>query len=148
MLFHDSHLCICIEYAFGMLVHCWAILCLEISFNITIVKVIALVNALAKLHNFCIEVGDWHGFDESILNSMPINTNNLQRSGLVALDAVNGNGNLIPSQLLGSGHHSNDYPRNEMIWRIRRSEPVLPCTLLTRHVISMELHRPRAIVHC
>ena len=129
-----------------MLVHRWAILRTEISFNITIVKVVALVNALAKLHNFCIEVGDRHGFDESVLDSMPIDTNNLQRSGLVALDAVNGDGNLIPSQLLGGGHHSNDYPRDEMIRRIRRSEPVLPRTLLTRHVVSTELRRPRAIV--
>ncbi len=93
-----------------MLVHRWAILRSEISFNINIaiVKAVALVNALAKLHNFCIEVGDRHGFDESVLDSMPIDTNNLQQSGLVALDEVNRDGNLIPSQLLGGGHHSND----------------------------------------
>jgi hypothetical protein len=39
---------------------------LETSFNVTIVKVVALVNALAKLHNFCLDIGDGHGNDEEI----------------------------------------------------------------------------------
>jgi len=130
-----------------MLVHRWAILRSEIPFNITIVKVVALVNALAKLHNFCIDVQDCLGYDENILDSMPIDTHHLRRYGLVSLNTVNdGEGNLIPTQLLGAGHHSNDYPRDEMIRRIRRSEPVLPRTLLMRHVVSTELRRPRAIV--
>ncbi len=86
----------------------------EISFNVTIVKVVALVNALAKLHNFC--VGDRHGYDEGILDSMPIDMHNYLRShGLVSLNAIGSNGDgerdLIPTQLLGAGHHSNDYPQ-------------------------------------
>ena len=59
---------------------------------------------------------------------------------------VNGDDNLILTQLLGAGHHSNDNPHDEMIWRMCRLESVLPCTLLTRHVMSTEFHWPRPII--
>lgn len=131
-----------------MLVHRWAILRSEISFNVTIVKVVALVNALAKLHNFCIDIQDRIGFDEQILDSMPVDTHHLRsnRGGLVSMDIVAGSDIPIPTQLLGAGHHSRDYPRDDMIRRIRRLEPVLPRTLLTRHVVRTGMRRPRPIV--
>lgn len=131
-----------------MLVHRWAILRSEISFNVTIVKVVALVNALAKLHNFCIDVQDRHGYDEQVLDSMPLDTHHLRRyGGLVSLNNCTtcGQDSPIPTDLLGAGHHAHDYPRDDMIQRISRLVTVLPRTMLMRHVVERGMRRPRQI---
>jgi hypothetical protein len=52
--FFHSQLRIRVECAFGMLVGCWGILRSAIPKNISLTRIIALVHALAKLHNFCI----------------------------------------------------------------------------------------------
>ncbi len=52
--FYHSQLRICVECAFGMLVFHWGILRAAIPLNISLSKTIALVHALAKLHNICI----------------------------------------------------------------------------------------------
>ncbi len=54
--FYHSQLCICVECAFGMLVLRWGILRFATPLGITIQKTVALVNALAKLHNYCIDL--------------------------------------------------------------------------------------------
>lgn len=142
----DQQLRIRVECAFGQLVHCWAILRSEISFNVTIKKVVALVNALAKLHNFCIDIQDRLGFDEHILDSMPVDSHHLRSNGgLVSLNAGSGSDSPIPTQLLGWGHHSDDYPSDDMMRRIRNSGTVLPHTTLMRHVVSTGLRRLRPI---
>jgi hypothetical protein len=56
--FFQSQLCIRVECAFGMLVGCWGILRSAIPQNIYLTRTIALVQALAKLHNFCIAKQD------------------------------------------------------------------------------------------
>jgi hypothetical protein len=56
--FYHSQVRIRIECAFGMLTHRWAILRSAIAMNITIKRSVALVIALAKLHNFCIDETD------------------------------------------------------------------------------------------
>ena len=56
--FYHSQLRINIECAFGRLVHRWSVLRSAIAANITISKTCALVVALAKLHNFCIDEAD------------------------------------------------------------------------------------------
>jgi hypothetical protein len=54
--FYHSQLRICIECAFGMLMHRWAILRSAIPMNVAVHKTVALVLALAKLHNYyCID---------------------------------------------------------------------------------------------
>jgi hypothetical protein len=53
-----------------------------------------------------------------------------------------GNESPIPTQLLGAGHHSHDYPRDDMIRRINRSVTVLPRTTLMRHIVSTGMRRP------
>ncbi len=52
--FH-SQVCIQVECAFGQLVSRWRILRSAIPCNVTIVKTLALVSCLARLHNFCID---------------------------------------------------------------------------------------------
>jgi DDE superfamily endonuclease len=54
--FYHSQLRIKIECAFGMFTERWAILRSAIPMNIRINKTISLVSALAKLHNFCIDM--------------------------------------------------------------------------------------------
>jgi hypothetical protein len=56
--FYHSQLRIQMECAFGMFTHCWAILCSAIPMQVSPKKTIALVLALAKLHNFCIDERD------------------------------------------------------------------------------------------
>ena len=53
--FFHLQLHIRVECAFGMLVKCWGVLCMAMPSNITIVKTIALVDALASMCNFCID---------------------------------------------------------------------------------------------
>jgi hypothetical protein len=53
--FFHSQVCIQVECAFGQLVSRWGILRSAIPCNLTIVKTIALVSCLARLHNFCID---------------------------------------------------------------------------------------------
>lgn len=64
--FYHSQLRIRVECAFGMLVQKWGILRMAMPRNLSIKKIIAMVNALAKLHNFCIDEHDiperaWQG---------------------------------------------------------------------------------------
>ena len=53
--FYHSQVRINIECAFGMLVHRWGILRKAIPMNISLTRTNALVMALCKLHNFCID---------------------------------------------------------------------------------------------
>jgi DDE superfamily endonuclease len=56
--YYQSQLRICIECAFRMLCHRFAILRKPIPKNITIAKTTALVMACCKLHNYCIDNND------------------------------------------------------------------------------------------
>jgi hypothetical protein len=53
--FYHSQLRIRIECVFGMLTHRWAILRSAIPMNVAVHKTVALVLALSKLHNYCID---------------------------------------------------------------------------------------------
>jgi hypothetical protein len=53
--FFHSQLRIRVECAFGMLAAWWGCLRMALHHNITVTKVIALVNTLAHLHNLCLE---------------------------------------------------------------------------------------------
>jgi hypothetical protein len=52
--FFHSQLRIRVECAFGMLVQRWGLLRVAMPRNLSVQRIIALVIALAKLHNFCI----------------------------------------------------------------------------------------------
>ncbi len=56
--FFHSQLRIQVECAFGMLVGRWGLLRAAIPLNILLTRTIAMVHALAKLHNFCIDTHD------------------------------------------------------------------------------------------
>ena len=112
--FYHSQLCIRVECAFGMLFFCWRILRAAIPLNISISKTIALVNALAKLHNFCIseEKYDCVFGDYSVPDIMQNDEDHImmQDQGYIHMD-VNDTGGCIPWSLMDGGHHLDDVPR-------------------------------------
>jgi hypothetical protein len=69
-----------------MLVHRWAILQTDMPCGISIQRTIALVKALAKLHNFCIEQNEMNSVESSIDNRFRIKNNEL---GFVPLEEAN-----------------------------------------------------------
>ena len=134
--FFHSQVRITIECAFGKLVQRWGILQMAMPRGITIQRTIAMVLALAKLHNFCIDEAD--GENAAILHrdEQHIITN---EHGSVPLICNNQAGTNTPQDLIGSGEHFNDVPRDS-----RRSvESNEPRRALLRQVIDSHLTRPR-----
>ena len=113
--FFHSQLRIRVECAFGMMVFRWGILRSAIPLNITISKMIALVHALAKLHNFCIDEQEsdpnFSG-DNSIPETMQNDEDHImmQDEGYIPMN-VNDTGECIPVGLVDGGHHLDDVPR-------------------------------------
>ena len=132
-----------------MLVQRWSIIRTPISSRITIPKVIALVNCLAKLHNFCIGgptdlEGDRDGGD---LTEDP-----LERFGNLT-ETAHGYTNLEtstehpeatarPVQLLDGGNHFEGLPRE---CRRDVNDPALPRIRLHDVVVDSHLIRPPTI---
>jgi hypothetical protein len=56
--FYQSQLRINVECSFGMLVHCWGILCKAVPCGISISKTTALVMCLCRLRNYCMDQTD------------------------------------------------------------------------------------------
>ena len=113
--------------------------------GLSIPKIIALVNALSKLHNFCIDEKD--GNDN---NKIPehLNADNQHMmndsEGYVPMELNEVHGTLLPSALMDGGHHFADIPRH-----IRRQHErqhnisELPWQRLLKQVIDSHLTRPK-----
>jgi hypothetical protein len=130
--FYHSQLRINIECAFGKFVHRWAILRAAIPMNITIGKTTAMVIALAKLHNFCIDHREM-----ASPNSIPNDTLELNIHGAVDLEFIAGVP-MIPA-MLGGGHHRDDV---RPIPRCRRVDTNNPRFRLHNEIIEKNLSRP------
>ena len=109
------------------------------------------MNALAKLHNFCIDVKAW-GHDEWIADSMSSDLQHLMTSdaGFVELDhdvtgLLHGETTPIPTQLIDGGNHFADYPQCLRRCIERRFTTVeLPRESMLRQVIESGRDRPDA----
>jgi hypothetical protein len=129
-----------------MLVHRWSILRSAIPCNIEIKKVIALVNVLAKLHNFCIDKQhEASEENDKIEGTSRFETNMME--GYIALEPDADHvevGSQIPVQLLKGSNHFHEVPRE--LRRNRSSETlkgkVLPRKLLHDHVLETHMVRP------
>lgn len=93
-----------------MLVHRWAILRSAMPQNISIKRTIALVNALAKLQNFCIDrkeastqllAGDTSNIVNSTAGYVPMENSENERTN-----------DQLPRQIIGGGEHFGDFPRD------------------------------------
>jgi hypothetical protein len=154
--FFHSQLQIRVECAFGMLVGRLGILRSAIPQNISLTKTIALLHALAKLHNFCIiEQGEMQSskfanISEPLLQDEDyMMTQCLER--YIAM-TVNDGGVSLPTGLMDGGHHRNDMPR--AVRRTREVTHTLGSTDISRdflhiEVIESQKMRPRenAIKH-
>jgi len=140
-----------------MLVHRWLMLRSPLPQRFTVRKVVALVNVLAKLQNFCISQNnkDFEPADEDggVVNpptGTPVTrpTREDTDNGIIDVD------NAIvqievdpefgvdrPSSLLDGGCHFDDYPRS-----LRRTEFSSPREVMQQQVEDSHLVRPNAPV--
>ena len=135
--FYLSQIRITIERAFGILVHRWGILRRPLSMSI--LKVPALVTCLMKLHNFCIDydskrtAGSYRR-DEASIRRMA----RKEKGTAVSLD-----GNGVPIELSGSGHHFRDEPGGTGRRPVRPpSKKDWPMRKMIKHCIDHDLRRP------
>ena len=129
-----------IECAFGMLVQRWGILRMAMPKGISIKKTIAMVLALAKLHNFCIDSVDGAA---GVPNNLAAVEQNIATNefGSVPLVHDAAAGVATPQDLLNAGNHFDDVPRDT---RRQRGPAVFdPRPSLMAHVVSTNLTRPR-----
>jgi hypothetical protein len=130
--FYHSQLRINIECAFGKLVKRWGILRTAIPVNIGLAKTTALIVALAKLHNFCMNLRDGNSID-----NLPNDTLQLHLHGAIPLENIGGV-TLVPA-MLGGGHHRDDVPA---IPRRRTEDETLPRYRLHQAIADNNLSRP------
>jgi hypothetical protein len=140
-----------VECAFGMLVHRWAILRAPIPRGITIKRTVAMVSALAKLHNFCIDENE---DDVPALSPRDLVNVMANESGFLPSpdESAANSGRDVPLSrqlLLDGGNHFDDYiPRDERPRpRDTKTAVVLPRELLLEHVIDSHMVRPSTNVY-
>jgi hypothetical protein len=118
--------------------------------NISIQRVIALVNALAKLHNFCIDQQDKVGGGNQVIASSVVDAFSFMNDveGFVDLEAVGEEHEtefLVPTQLLDAGNHFDEVPRNRRIHRDATGRPSIPNKLPRKalHDVVLASHKVR-----
>ncbi len=133
-------LCIHVECAFGMLVQCWGILQRALSSQLSLSKIVALVTALAKLHNYCIQ-SRMDSIDDDTLIYLKSDEDKIFRNenGYVAVNKSKNNYSC--PDLIGGGEHFHDTPKRR--FRRTNSSPILPRTILHQMVIDLHKTRPR-----
>ncbi len=136
--FFHSQLRIRVECSFGILSQRWGILRAALPKGISLRKSVRLVTALAKLHNFCI--------GQTIEPSLGKDENNIKRShlGSVPMEPVQGTGEMGPRQLIGGGHHFDDYTRHCRNL-LHSYKTVLPRESMLGHIVKEGYRRPQAI---
>ena len=121
--FYHSQLRIRIECAFGMLTHRWAILRSAIPMNVAVHKTVALVLALAKLHNYCIDAEEQAYCDTAF--SSAADEWRSEENGAIPLvrtpqHSESSTSGVTPRQLLDGGNHFDDIGINGRYNRQRR----------------------------
>jgi DDE superfamily endonuclease len=150
--FYHSSLRIHIECAFGMLVHRWGILRKSIPMNIDLRKTNALVMALCRLHNFCIDE------NEAITKPTASDTLDIALHGGIDLrafqnidqddgDFVYDNDRDRIDHLIDGGNHPHDVPNNvrrqqyRLIENMHQPNP-LPFQVMHNYVEEQGFRRP------
>ncbi len=129
---------------------------MAIPINITIQKTVALVHALAKLHNFCIDERQGNATVDNVIlqNALPGDTLNMMENenGFIHLAATTNHDIPVPLGLMNIGNNTEDkvtrsvrqqQVRNEIL--AARGVQQLPQHVLHEHVISQHGHRPQII---
>ena len=129
-----------------MMVQRWGILRMAMPKGLRIKRIIALVNALAKLHNFCIDEKDDCSADR-LLNPLSNDTLHIMSdvNGFVPLEAGREHGTLLPRALMDGGHHFSDIPRSirrQLERQLLLGSSLAPRQQLLEQVINSHLKRP------
>ena len=143
--FFHSQLRINIECAFGMLTQRWGILRSAMPKGLTLEKINALVLSAARLHNFCLDMG------QQVEPMDAIDEGHLEVQGLVPLEPDSQiNGLLLPRDLMDGGDHFDDVDHNERRRRMRleteRGLIVLPREQLCTAMADGHFERSTPIV--
>lgn len=143
--YYHSQLRIRVECSFGMLTERWAILRSPIPRNLSVHKTIGLVCALARLQNFCIDQEEEQNTcPPSSLASDDIRGEERGAVPLVCEDINTLQG--VPTQLMGGGHHFDDYGRNTRRQHARQVQnEVLPRERMYRQIADGNYSRPPQI---
>jgi hypothetical protein len=145
--FYHSQLRIRIECAFGILTHRWTMLRSAIPMKVSIKRTVALVIALAKLHNYCIDCDSGRVLAPSTASDQWQS----ELHGAIPLVATTEHQRgVTPTQLLDGGQHFDDIGINGRYNRQRRYNymadtggiPPLPRDRLHSLVESLGLTRP------
>ena len=136
--FYHSQLRIQIECAFGKFSQRWGLLRSALPKRVTVKKAVALVFALAKLHNFCIE-------QREAIEVLPAqDTSHIEQVGGVPLVPDAQTNVLVPRQLIGGGEHFDGFDRNERRRYQRRFNAIeLPRERLHAIIVDSDLRRPQ-----
>ena len=116
--------------------------------GLSLKRIIAMVNALAKLHNFCIAEVDKGRESAALLQQLSVDTLHIMNheDGYVPLEPSNKHGISLPHALMEPGHHFADVPRNTHRQHEQaNAEATLPRQLLLKQVIDSHLKRPTII---
>jgi len=151
--YYHSQLRIRVECCFGILTQKWGILRTAMPPNMSIRRNVALVNALAKLHNFCIDQKDTNSNKEVMVNDpldLQVGQNDIRNhaDGFVDFEVVDdrdsggftentGVALQVPTDLMGGGHHMVDVPRDRSM-----EPPSLPRQQLHDVVVLSHKVRP------
>ena len=141
--FYHSQLRIRVECAFGMLVQRWGLLRMAMPRNIGVLKVVALVIALAKIHNFCIKESNVRKRIPGMYERERLHVMNSEE-GYISLGTDDcQQDTVVPTALLHVGEHFDDIPDNLLRVRRRQSESVeLPHTVLFQMIADGHWQRP------
>ncbi len=117
--YYHSQLRICVECAFGMFTNCWSILRAPLPIGLYIMRSIALVNALADLHNLCINRRD------NAVSISPCDRYNMftNPNGYVPLEDDECTNIHLPAQMMGGGYHFDDVNRGFRQNQMQRDLP-------------------------
>jgi DDE superfamily endonuclease len=136
--FYHSQLRINIECTFGRFVQRWGILQMAMPLNVSLAKTMAMVMALAKIHNYCTDEVNLmlqstvvDGFCNVNIGAIP----------MVHLAQAN---MALPEGLLHAGHHFDNIGANSC--RNRQTSSVqLPCNTMHDYVAPKGLLRPKPV---
>ncbi len=123
-----------------MLVQCWGILRRALSSRLSLSKIVALVTALVKLHNYCIQ-SRTDSIDDDTLIYLKSDEDKIFRNGNGYVAVNKSKNNYSCPDLIGGGEHFHDIPKRRF-WCTNNS-PILPRTILHQMVIDLHKTRPR-----
>jgi len=143
--FYHSQLRIRVECCFGMLVQRWGILRTALSQGISLTRIVALVNTLARLHNYCIDEADRLGVRDNLTSRLPIDVQYMMENenGFIELQQSAAHGMTIPIELISPVENFVDVGDTLLRHhRYNNPEETLPRAKLHRMIADGHYSRP------